>query len=176
MSESNRLIGVEVVPATREQEPVLANLLELYSHDFSEFIDLELQPDGRFGYAELPLYWQEENRYPFLVQVEGQLAGFVLITRGSRITGDPTVCDVSEFFIARKYRQRGLGTAVAKLIWQRFPGAWEVRVIESNRPAASFWRAATARAAGSVVQEGRVELDGKRWHVFSFVSAAARTG
>jgi hypothetical protein len=28
---------VEVIPAAREQEAILANLLELYAHDFSEF-------------------------------------------------------------------------------------------------------------------------------------------
>ena len=41
---------LEVIPATQEQAPVLANLLELYIHDFSEFHDVELDEDGRFGY------------------------------------------------------------------------------------------------------------------------------
>jgi hypothetical protein len=42
-----------------EQELILANLLELYAHDFSEFHELELGSDGRFGYGGLPLYWSE---------------------------------------------------------------------------------------------------------------------
>jgi len=33
---------IEITPARPEQEPVLADLLELYAHDFSEFHDLEL--------------------------------------------------------------------------------------------------------------------------------------
>ncbi len=33
---------VEVVAATADQEPILANLLELYAHDFSEISDLHL--------------------------------------------------------------------------------------------------------------------------------------
>jgi hypothetical protein len=32
---------VEVSPALTEQEPVLANLLELYAHDLSEFFDIQ---------------------------------------------------------------------------------------------------------------------------------------
>ena len=56
---------VEVIEATRQQEQVLANLLELYVHDFSEFLDLEIGEDGRFGYPSLPLYWSEQGRYPF---------------------------------------------------------------------------------------------------------------
>jgi hypothetical protein len=46
---------VEVIPAAREQAPVIANLLELYAHDFSEFHPIELGADGKFGYRELPL-------------------------------------------------------------------------------------------------------------------------
>jgi len=51
----------------------------LYAHDFSEFYDLEIGANGRFGYSSLPLYWSEPGRHPFLVWVEGQLAGLLLI-------------------------------------------------------------------------------------------------
>ena len=81
--------------------------------------------------------------------------------------------DMTEFFIARRYRKRGLGTTVAKRIWQRFPGAWEIRVIESNQPARAFWRSAVERFAGAGVQEDYVTLDGKQWNVFSFASLSA---
>lgn len=37
---------IELIFATPEQQPILANLLELYIHDFSEFHDVELEPDG----------------------------------------------------------------------------------------------------------------------------------
>ncbi len=46
---------VEVIPAAQAQERILANLLELYAHDFSEFRNLEIGEDGRFGYCSLPL-------------------------------------------------------------------------------------------------------------------------
>jgi predicted acetyltransferase len=149
---------------------VLANLLELYCHDFSELIDLQLQPDGRFGYPWLSLYWQEEGRHPFLVTVDGHLAGFVLIARGSRISEDPNVWDVAEFFIVRRYRKRGVGATVAQEIWRRFPGAWEVRVAESNAPARAFWAATTQAFTSSGALERLIQLQEKRWHVFSFLS------
>ena len=90
---------VEVVPATLEQQSILANLLQLYAHDFSEFHDVDLGPDGRFVYASLPLYWSEPDRHPFLVRVDGRLAGFVLVKRGSEVSGDKTVWDMAEFFV-----------------------------------------------------------------------------
>jgi hypothetical protein len=70
---------LELIPAEREQEPIIANLLELYIHDFSEFNNCELGEDGRFGYRRLPLYWNEPGRHPFLVRIDGKLAGVVLI-------------------------------------------------------------------------------------------------
>jgi hypothetical protein len=77
ISQTTSPVNVEIIPSVPEQEPVLANLFELYAHDFSAFIDLELGADGRFGYEYLPLYWKESSRYPFLIKVNGHLAGFV---------------------------------------------------------------------------------------------------
>src|SRR5450631_4195545 len=105
---------VEVVPATLEQQPILANLLQLYAHDFSEFHDVDLGPDGRFVYASLPLYWSEPDRHPFLVRVDGRLAGFVLVKRGSEVSGDKTAWDMAEFFVIRGCRRRGIGTQIAR--------------------------------------------------------------
>jgi predicted acetyltransferase len=164
------LLHIEVVPAAPEQEPILANLLELYAHDFSEFSDLELGADGRFGYKHLPLYWKERDRHPFLVKVDGKLAGFVLVKRGSEVSGDGNVWDVAEFFIVRGYRRRRIGMKVAHEVWRRFPGRWEVRVMESNTTAKGFWERAIAGFIGEVNFSVRVEKGGKRWHLFSFES------
>ena len=68
-----------------EQAPILANLLELYAHDFSELISLEPGPDGRFGYDKLLLYWTEAGRHPLLIAVDGRWASFALVKRGSEI-------------------------------------------------------------------------------------------
>ena len=116
------LLTIEVVAAAPEQEPILANLLEMYAHDFSEFAAVELGADGRFGYPRLPLYWTEPDRHPLLVRVDGKWAGFVLVKRGSEVSGDANVWDVAEFFIARRYRRRGIGMNVAHEVWCRFPG------------------------------------------------------
>jgi predicted acetyltransferase len=162
------LLHIEVNPAAPEQEPVLANLFELYAHDFSEFYNLELGADGRFGYKHLSLYWVEPDRYPFLVKVDGKLAGFVLVKRGSEVSGDENVWDVAEFFIARGYRRRGVGMRVAHEVWRRFPGRWEVRVMESNPSAKEFWGCTINSFIGEMSFSVRVEKDGESWHLFSF--------
>jgi predicted acetyltransferase len=159
-----------IIPASEEQSPILANLLELYAHDFSEFHALELGADGRFGYPQLPLYWRDSNRHPFLVKVDGNLAGLVLVKQGSEISSDQTVWDMAEFFIVRRYRRRGVGTGVAHDVWRRFPGCWEIRVMDSNRSALGIWRRATAAFVEYPVPSIHVEKGDKRWNVFSFES------
>jgi predicted acetyltransferase len=162
---------IEVIPAAAEQEPVLANLFQLYAHDFSEFLDLPLLADGRFGgYKDLPLYWREAGRHPFLVWADGKLAGFVLVRRGSEFSGHKNVWDMAEFFVIRAYRRRGIGTQIAHDVWQRLPGPWEIRVMEANVSALRFWERAIAAFTGEVVPAFRVEKDGQGWKLFSFES------
>jgi predicted acetyltransferase len=152
----------------------MANLLELYMHDFSEFFDLELGPDGRFGYSNLSHYWLEPNRYPFLVRVFSRLAGLILVKRGSEISGNAAVWDMAEFFVVRGYRRLGIGTAIAQEVWKRFLGRWEVRVMESNHSAHRFWEHAITEFAGEAAGSVRVEKGDRHWRLFSFDSGELR--
>ncbi len=166
----NSAADVEVIAASPEQQPVLANMLELYVHDFSEFMDLKLGPDGRFGYQSLPLYWKDPNRYPFLVMADGHLAGFVFVRGGSALSDEADVWDMAEFFIVRGFRRRAVGTQATQEIWKRFPGKWEVRVTDRNKQAGNFWSRAIAEFLGKTIKPRLVNKDGKTWHVFAFES------
>lgn len=160
---------IEVILAALEQEAVLSNLLELYIHDFSELHDCDLGPNGRFGYSPLPLYWSDPDRHPFLVRIDGKLAGFALVKRGSEVSGNKSVWDMAEFFVIRGYRRRGLGTQVTHELWRQFPGLWEIRVMQSNVPACQFWTRAISTFTGEAVHTV-VEKGGKSWELFSFES------
>ncbi len=162
--------NIEIIPASVEQKAILANLLELYMYDFCEFVDLEIGPDGRFGYSDLDIYWTEPARHPFLVYVDTRLAGFTLIDGLPRGAPGVTVWDVAEFFILRRYRRTGIGTQVAHQVWKRFPGRWEVRVIVSNEPAYRFWGRAIKSFAGQEIVATRVKQGGRDRHLFSFES------
>ncbi|MDT7818211.1 MAG: hypothetical protein QOJ42_8127 [Acidobacteriaceae bacterium] len=146
---------LEVIPATAEQQPTLANLLELYAHDFSEFHPLEIGASGRFGYPSLPLYWSEPGRYPLLIRMGGNLAGFVLVKRGSEVSGNLTVWDMADE------------------VWRRFPGPWEVRVMQSNLSAHHFWECAISAFAGEAPHPVFAEKGGKHWKLYSFNSERA---
>jgi predicted acetyltransferase len=159
--------------ATSADATLLSNLLELYIHDLSAaFPNVELGPDGRFGYDKLPLYWSEpERRFPFLIRCDARVAGFALVTRGSPASDDPNVFDVAEFFILRRYRRSGVGRRAAFLLWNRFPSRWLVRVSEGNRGALPFWEDVIAEFAKGTATERKLPGPPHAWRVFSFLSA-----
>jgi len=163
---------VELVSAARQQEAVLANLLELYIYDFSEFLPLELDAGGRFGYPPLPLYWSEPGRHPFLIYADSKLAGLALVTRGPEARHGNPAWDMAEFFIVRNSRRYGIGAVAAQQVWSRFPGLWTIRVRQANTKAVAFWQQAIDRFAGTPIEPAKALRDGGLWWVFTFQSAA----
>jgi predicted acetyltransferase len=150
---------LEVIPAAPAEAPIIANLLELYAHDFSKFHNVEIGEDGRFGYSPLPLYWSEPDRHPFFIKLDGKLAGLVLVTR------QEAVWDMAEFFVLRGCRRRGIGTQAAHEVWRRFPGPWQVRVMQKNTSAQHFWSTAISKFAPI-----HIEKHNEGWTIFSFDS------
>jgi hypothetical protein len=67
------------------------------------------------------------------------------VKRGSEVSGNGAVWDMAEFFVIRGYRRRGFGTQVAHELWRRFPGRWEIRVMQLNVTAHRFWARAISR-------------------------------
>src|SRR5579863_8835348 len=162
---------IDLRPASLDQKPIVANLLQLYVHDFSEFIACPIGPDGRFGYTDLDLYWTDPQRFPFLIYVDQELAGFLLVQGIPR--ADTALWDMSEFFILRGYRRRSIGNRAACEAFARFPGSWQVRVMESNAPACAFWNRAVRAFAGQAVARDQASAGGRRWNLFSFHSPPA---
>jgi predicted acetyltransferase len=164
----NQQSHIAVCRAGLEQKAILRNLLELYAHDFSSFVDLEIGQDGRFGYEGLDLYWTDADRHPFLVTVDQKIGGFILVDAVRQDEASPTTWDVAEFFILRSYRRRGIGTSAAHQVFKRFPGHWQVRVRLSNQPACNFWKHAIVQFAA--VRSARMVSGGAMRQVFTFDS------
>ena len=164
---------VEVLPAAAAEASILANLLQLYAYDFSEFLDVEIGADGKFTYHSLPLYWMEAGRHPFLIWVNGKPAGFALVKKGSAFSGNENAWDLAEFFVLRGYRRRGVGTLAANQMWRRLPGSWEVRVMQLNVAAQRFWKQVISDFVGGEVPPVPFEKDGENWMAFSLDSASS---
>ena len=173
-----KISSIRIIPAAHEQEPILANLLELYIHDFGEFQPIDLGPDGRFGYKNLPDYWSHPDHHPFLITVDEKLAGFAFVKKVLPLSADDqvgghSVWDMAEFFIVRAHRRRGVGITAAHQVWRLFPGTWQVRVMHTNSAARHFWQRAVDTFTGHPVNPVSTEREGKTWAVFNFESSDA---
>jgi len=134
-------MDIKIIPVDRVQQSVLRQLMELYDYDFSEFTKEDVNEHGLYGYGYLDRYWAEETRHPFFIMVDGNYAGFVLVSKfhGCRYTKNENAHSIDEFFVMRKYRRMNVGNFAAKYVFDLFKGEWEVRVLHENKPALPFW-------------------------------------
>ena len=154
------VLNIQAIPASLEQAPIIAQLYELYTYEMTDLADFDINDNGYFGYDDLPLYWKDSNRYPYLVLVNKKLAGFVLIQKGSPIEIEPDIWDVAEFFIMRKYRKKGVGQFVIQQIWGELKGQWAVRVWDNNKTAHVFWETVIGRFTKKIIIPTRREYQG----------------
>jgi predicted acetyltransferase len=157
--------SVSVAGAERAQAPVIQNLMQLYTHDFSEFwagtSRGDLNAHGLFDAYPLNEYWSEANWAAMLICCDRVLAGFCLVNDRTH-SGLGAQRNMAEFFILRKYRGRGLGRLAAEIVFSRQPGLWEVAVARKNARAREFWRKTIERSpASSQFQE--LDLQDERW-------------
>lgn len=131
---------IEIEKIGIEQKPVLRNLMELYRYDFSEFDQDDVSDFGLYGYEYIDHYWIEGGRHPFFIKVDDKLAGFVLIRQVHSFDNTNEINSISEFFVMKKYRGKGIGKTTAFKIFDMFSGEWKVAEIEENKPAQIFWR------------------------------------
>ena len=94
-------------------------------------------------------YWLDPDRRAFLIRVDGAWAGLALVFVG-------TPRDIAEFFVMRKYRNNGVGTSAAKIIFERYPGQWTVRQQLTNPDATAFWRKAILYSFEESTVDGEV--------------------
>ncbi|MDQ1726621.1 MAG: hypothetical protein QOK14_666 [Frankiaceae bacterium] len=129
-------VDISTDAADEQAKPVLRRLLELNAHEFSAFDGRDVNEHGEYGYRYLDQYWTEpDHRQAFLIRCDGQIAGFAMVLGGPRQS-------VSEFFILRKYRRRGVGAAAAQMILRASPGHWVTHQVPGNDDAVAFWRRA----------------------------------
>ncbi|MFL6428301.1 MAG: GNAT family N-acetyltransferase [Acidobacteriaceae bacterium] len=166
--------NVQVECASIEQRIIVENLIQLYVHDFTEYVPMTLRSDGRFEYSRLPLYWTEVGRHPFIFKADGRLAGFALVKKGSEFSGDESVWEMAEFFVVRGERGRGVGYAVAANIWRQLTGPWEVRVLPNNVGALHFWSTSIARFLDGPVEPVHVQRGDESRSLFLFESSPVR--
>src|SRR5579884_1395429 len=103
-------IRLEPIPIT--MKPQLQALMNEHLLELAALEGVELPADdaGNVHYRYFDAYWIEPERYPFVVQVGDELAGFCLLRDLEPYWG------IAEFYIRPTYRRSGVGTAAVSLV------------------------------------------------------------
>lgn len=159
---------VTIQPADLALRPAIEQLVQLWYYDLSAADGSELNDQGRFDTPSHDEYWAEEGHYPFLIRANGQLAGFALVNRKSRIHTPFDGHTIAALLVVRKYRRQGVGRSAATQIFDRLPGRWEIGSHRVHSVAHAFWRSVLDRYTGGQYIETWVNSPGWAGPVHSF--------
>ena len=171
---SETSMQIALLPTTIAEKPALANLMQLYYYDLSEFTGADVDERGCFDDSHIESYWRDSDCHAFLIRADGRLAGFALIDRQSHLHDPFDGYTIAHFFVLRRYRRAGVGRTAATQLFDRFPGLWEVASPAPNVLGQVFWRAVIDRYTHGCYGEIWLQIGGWRGPVHSFVAPADR--
>lgn len=104
---------------------------------------------------QLASWFADSTAQILVIQHESQPVGFALVRSQAAAPGAPagTTHTMSEFFVARAYRRRGIGLAAVRLILDRYAGNWHIMEYQRNARAVAFWRNAVRNYTAGRFQE-----------------------
>ncbi|AMC93386.1 acetyltransferase [Erysipelothrix larvae] len=126
-------------PVSLEEREILANLLEKYLYEFSQYTEVDVNPLGLYGYMYLDYTWTQSNRWAYFIMIDDALAGFVMVNDYPEAFDRITDFSLSEFFILHKYRRNRVGTSVFETLCSLHKGSWQLKCHPKNIPSVKFW-------------------------------------
>ncbi|MGH8251484.1 MAG: GNAT family N-acetyltransferase [Steroidobacteraceae bacterium] len=122
--------------------------------------------------SEIIQGWFHDDRCTaFIVLREQEPVGFAVVQRGLASGDDPRRrYRLSEFFIRRSFRRKGMGRGAALLLFARYAGEWTIAEQSRNPGALKFWRRVVTEFTNGRFQETRGQ--GEIAHLFTSAGPA----
>ncbi len=161
---------IECRLARRSDFDAIQQMLELYQHDLSEIWIQDLDDSGRYGY-DLDRHRRAAGSFAYVVCADAQYAGFALLAPACVTQHDGFWME--QFFVLRRYRRSGLGRQLARHVFARHPGPWEIGEMPGNAAATAFWRRIISQLTGGEYEELEVQSGWWQGTVQRFVARGA---
>ena len=94
--------------------------------------------NGLYECFDFRIYFEDENRWPFLIKVNSELAGFILVDKETKESSSNW--NMGEFFVIAKFQNKGIAREAAWEVFNKYSGIWEVSVIPENHKGLNFWK------------------------------------
>ena len=134
--------SVKLVKIQAKDKSILQNLFQLYMHDITASLPMDVNEHGLFEYNYLDYYFTEENRHAFLIYIDEKIGGFVLVNDDFMVLDDKNndkCYNLSEMFVLNAYKKKGYGEKTARQVFDMFKGNWEIRPVPRSEGAKHFW-------------------------------------
>ena len=125
--------NVQIVPLSKMEE--MRKYFYEYLTELSEF-----DPDIKFDEKGVPIYkwyecyWEDKDRFPFYLKIDGQIAGLAMIREL-----DNMLYDFAEFYVCPEYRKDGNAIWFATEMTNLFDGQFVFSTRFTNPRAIKFW-------------------------------------
>lgn len=133
-------MNYELIDAKENGKEIICNLMQLYTYELSFYEDettnFNMKDNGLYSMSKyIDMYFTDNDRYPFILKVNNNLAGFALVR-----FNEENMYEIGEFFVLNKYRRNKIGKFMAKKVFEKYQGNWEVRTLLKNKRAQEFWK------------------------------------
>lgn len=130
----------ELLEVQEKDKNVIYNLMQIYTYELSfyedENTDFVLLDTGLYKMSKyIDMYWQDDNRHPYILKCDGKLGGFALYRKD-----ELNINEIAEFFVVNSYRKKGAGRFMADTIFKKYTGKWRVNTLIKNENAQKFWK------------------------------------
>ncbi|WP_152399152.1 GNAT family N-acetyltransferase [Paenibacillus cellulositrophicus] len=151
------MLHIEKVNADRKE--VLKNLMTLYLHDLSEFIEnIDLNTEnGLFEFDVFDWFFEKEGLNPFFINLDEKPIGFILLQSGPYSNQEYADYVLNSFFILKKYRRKGIGKLACRKFFELYPGRYAISQALSNIPAIHFWKSVYEANSLNVYEKPEIE-------------------
>lgn len=131
-------MNITIKSVSLDKKDTLANLLEKYNYEFSQYDKRQFDNNGLFGYKYLNNYFTEESRHAYFIYVDDILAGFALINKYKECE-KPIDWSMAEFFVSYNFRRQGVATEVVRQIFSFHKGWWHIKYHKKNVASVVLW-------------------------------------
>jgi predicted acetyltransferase len=143
---------IEIVPVKIKDKEILRGMIRDY--------EKEILGEGAGEYKYFDSYWGKQDRWPFFIMVDKNIAGLVLVNQYNLV--ELQAKDLSEFYIKDEYRRQRIGLRAAIRVFGMFPGKWEIRQIRDNLKAHGFWLKVVNEYTQGNFRE--IEMNNEKWN------------
>jgi predicted acetyltransferase len=131
---------IKLVRASLDHQCWIRAELQSYLFELSQFASIEKNAEGQYDYPYLDHYWREPDLHPFVIYLDNEAVGFLLVREDLDPADGTSLTEIAELYILPAFRQRSVASSAVKEVLGYFPGNWRAMVLPNNNVALSFWR------------------------------------